>query len=67
MATYYISRLQDGQYKVLREGHTRVTQSIPMNRVDLERYLREGHSNPGPLDVLTALDRGESLAVVMDD
>jgi hypothetical protein len=68
MATHYISRLQDGKYKVVREKPAGgVTNAIVMTRVVLESYLKDGHSNPGPLDVLTALDRGESLAIWMDD
>jgi hypothetical protein len=67
MATYYISRLQDGKYKIVRMTKDGVSTPVPMNRIDLERYLRDGQSSPGPLDVLTVLDVGETVMVTMND
>ena len=67
MATYYISRLQDGKYKVVREKPDGGTMDTTMDRVVLESYLKDGYSTPGPMDVSTALDRGESVTVWPED
>jgi hypothetical protein len=67
MATYSISPIKDGKYKVIRKTRGAAATPISMDRAALESYLKDGHSDPGPLDVLASLDRGETVTVTMDD
>ena len=64
MVTYHISPPSGGLFKVIHKNVDGVTMHISMDRTALEAFLRGGYSQPGPLDVLTALDCGISVVAL---